>query len=108
MTMLFSSLGLAGVVEALAMLSVVGLYCAPLATLPLVLEERSTRSLSFPICAFTFLTAVAWTLFSAVVLKTLTLLLPNVVGLVLASVQLCLFMVYGFDDTPSYSSLPLG
>jgi solute carrier family 50 (sugar transporter) len=104
--MICSSLDLVSIVTSLTILSTVSLYCSPLATMNQVLTDRSTRSMSFPICVSAFLTALSWSLYGGAVAKSLELLVPSIIGVVLTSAQLFLFVIYGFDDTPSYAHIP--
>ena len=85
-------LGLVGVC-----LSVI-LMGSPLATLHTVIKERSTNSLPFLTSATTFLNALSWTLYGVIEVNDPILYIPNIIGLLLATVQLCLFVVYGMPS----------
>lgn len=82
-------LGLVGVC-----LSVI-LMGSPLATLRTVIKDRSTNSLPFLTSATTFLNALSWALYGVIEVNDPIVYIPNIIGLLLASVQLSLFLVYG-------------
>lgn len=85
-------LGLVGVC-----LSVI-LMGSPLATLRTVVREKSTNSLPFLTSATTFLNALSWALYGVIEVDDPIVYIPNIIGLLLASVQLSLFVVYGMPS----------
>ncbi|KAH9492723.1 hypothetical protein Btru_026163 [Bulinus truncatus] len=81
----------------------IGLYCAgvgilcyasPLATLSKVIKQKSTSSISFPLCFVNFLCAVEWSLYGAAI-EDYVLLIPNFLGIFLGLAQFYLFWIYG-------------
>ncbi|CAG5121464.1 unnamed protein product [Candidula unifasciata] len=75
-------------------------YASPLATLTEVVKERSTHSISLPLCFFNFLCAVEWTLYGLAISDQM-LTIPNALGVVLGLVQFFLFCFYGCQHKSS-------
>lgn len=48
-----------------------------------------------------FATGVCWSLYGLLVIDDMTVYLPNMLGVLLATVQLSLFALYGFAATPN-------
>ncbi len=100
------AMGFHHLVGVLAIICAILVYASPLATLGIVLTEQSTRSMPFPTSIAEFLTAFAWALYGGVVARDLTILVPSILGIVLASAQLLMYVIYGVDHTPTYAYLP--
>ncbi len=100
------SLGFHHLVGFLAMISAILVYASPLATLGVVLTEQSTRSMPFPTSVAAFFTAFSWTLYGGIIARDLTILIPSILGVILASAHLLMYVLYGFDTTPAYAHLP--
>ena len=89
------SLGMIGVC-----LSVI-LMGSPLATLRTVIEEKSTNSLPLATSIATFFNALSWSLYGTIEVNDPIVYIPNLIGLLLASIQLLLFVIYGLPgETP--------
>ena len=70
---------------------------SPLSTLKKVMAEKSTQSMpSFSTSVTTWLNAFSWSLYGLIVAKDFMVYAPNLVGLLLASVQLFLYAWLGF------------
>lgn len=98
-------LGLVGVC-----LSVI-LMGSPLATLQTVIREKSTNSLPFLTSVTTFFNALSWALYGIIEANDVIVYMPNIIGLLLACVQLSLFVIYGMPsevaEQPKYSVINL-
>lgn len=77
-----------------AMVSSVLLMGAPLVSLGTVVRTRSTASMSLGTSLATFLNAVAWVLYGYVEANDMLIVIPNLVGLGLASLQLLVLLLY--------------
>ena len=74
--------------------SITVIYCsAPLASLQHVCRERTTASLPFYLILATMLVAAQWTLYGALI-SDLFVLIPNLLGCLVALFQLVLFCVF--------------
>eukprot|EP01039_Chlorochromonas_danica_P003937 gene3938-4305_t len=97
-----SAAGVAYMINDAGMLGGMGCFLAivlmgsPLATLRTVVRDRSTASLPFGISLMTWGNALCWTLYGFLVADDIMLYGPNSVGLLLASIQMALFAIYGF------------
>jgi len=76
---------------------------SPLSTIKTVIKNKSTRSMPFPTSALFFLNALFWTLYGLQVSDSM-IYGPNALGLGFASVQMSLFIMYGFTPNPSLST----
>ena len=85
-------LGYIGVVMAVLLMG------SPLATLGTVLKEKSTAALPFYPSLMTFFNALSWSLYGLLVSKDPLIYGPNLLGLLLAIVQLLLFVIFGFPS----------
>lgn len=74
---------------------------SPLAVISTVIKEQSTASLPFWTSFVTWLNSLSWVLYGHFVVHDPMILLPNALGLLLASAQMCLFWVYGFSAAES-------
>jgi solute carrier family 50 protein (sugar transporter) len=72
---------------------------SPLAVMRSVIREKSTASLPFFTSLIIWLNALSWFLYGRLVADDELVWVPNALGLLLATVQLGLFAVYGFDVT---------
>lgn len=70
---------------------------SPLAVVRTVIRERSTTSLPFFTSLIIWCNALSWFLYGRLVADDELVWVPNALGLMLATVQLSLFAVYGFD-----------
>lgn len=98
-TLLLSIFGFTNLVGIIAMLLAITVYGSPLATLQIVMQERSTRSMPFFTSLAAWLTSFAWALYGGTIAKDLMVLVPSIVGVLLASVQLLMYVLYGFDTS---------
>ena len=96
-TLLLSVLGLINLVGFIAMLLAISVYASPLSTLQIVLQERSTRSMPFFTSLAAWLTSFAWALYGGIIARDLMVLLPSIIGILLAYVQLLMYVLYRFD-----------
>eukprot|EP01036_Dinobryon_divergens_P032350 gene32350-41914_t len=72
---------------------------SPLSTLKKVIEEKSTQSMpSFSTSVTTWLNAFSWSLYGIIVANDFMVYAPNLIGLLLASVQLFLYAWLGFPS----------
>ena len=71
---------------------------SPLATLRTVIVEKSTNSLPFATSITTFLNALSWSLYGVIEVNDPIVYTPNLIGLFLATIQLSLFIIYGFPS----------
>ena len=70
------------------------LYCAaPLASVVTVVRSRSTESLPFYLILATIAMTGSWTLYGFII-KDMFVILPNLLGCLIASGQLLLFVIY--------------
>jgi len=91
-------LGYIGVVMAVLLMG------SPLATLGTVLKEKSTAALPFYPSLMTFFNALSWSLYGLLVSKDPLIYGPNLLGLILAIIQLLLFVVFGFPSSIDIST----
>jgi solute carrier family 50 (sugar transporter) len=71
---------------------------SPLVTLKTVIETKSTNALPFAFSVTTFFNALSWSLYGIIVAHDPMVYVPNGIGLVLACIQLSLFVMYGLPD----------
>lgn len=91
------SLGLVGCALAILVMG------SPLATMKNVIVTKSTASIPFFTSLFMWLNSLCWTSYGLLITADINVYGPNGIGLLLASTQLLLFIIYGFD-TPSKDS----
>jgi solute carrier family 50 (sugar transporter) len=95
------SLGLMGVFVSILLMG------SPLSTVTTVLKEKKTDSMPFETSFTAFLNSLSWSLYGYLIVDDLMLWLPAVIGLLLATFQLTLFIFFGFPSpTPRQDSLP--
>ncbi|KAJ6876706.1 SWEET16a [Populus alba x Populus x berolinensis] len=71
----------------------IGMYAAPLSAMKRVIRTRSVQYMPFFLSFFLFLNGGVWSVY-AVLVKDYYIGVPNVVGFVLGSAQLILYMIY--------------
>mmetsp|Transcript_30359 Transcript_30359/g.30858 ORF Transcript_30359/g.30858 Transcript_30359/m.30858 type:complete len:207 (-) Transcript_30359:47-667(-) len=77
---------------------------SPLATLRNVISERSTISMPFSLSLSAWMNALSWLMYGLIVANDPIIYLPNLLGFLLTSLQMSLFIVYGLP--PHKPSLP--
>lgn len=68
---------------------------SPLAVINTVIKEKSTASLPFWTSFVTWLNTLSWVLYGSIVAHDNMIIMPNSLGLALATLQMCLFALYG-------------
>lgn len=94
-------------VEELGTLSCVlsiALSASPLSVVRVVIKEKSTASLPFFTSLFIWVASALWTVYGLFIVQDYIIIVPNAISVVLSSVQLFLFTIYGFH-TSSKSDL---
>lgn len=88
---------------------------SPLAVISTVIKEQSTAALPFGMSLITWLNNISWVLYGYWIAHDNMILVPNLLGLAMASVQMALFAVYGMpprsksaDDTGAKKSASPG
>ncbi len=92
-------LGAAGSVGAVGLCAVIMssvVYASPLSTINTVIQQKSTASMPFHTSMLVWLSAAFWTLYGALVTHDLAVLIPSIAGLIMTSIQLFLYVIYGF------------
>ena len=84
-----TSIGIEGCVLATVLMG------SPLATIGTVLKERSTAALPLYPSLFTWCNAASWSLYGILISKDVMIWSPNVAGLILATVQMFMFVLFG-------------
>jgi solute carrier family 50 (sugar transporter) len=69
---------------------------SPLAVIKTVLKDKSTAALPFWTSFAAWLNSLSWVLYGYFVIFDVMILLPNLLGLFLTSLQISLFIYYGF------------
>ncbi|KAE9069001.1 hypothetical protein PF006_g29673, partial [Phytophthora fragariae] len=101
---IYGTLGVAGVTDqsksslatamgAISIATSIGLYGSPLATIRRVIRSKSTASMPFTLCLANFSNSVCWVVY-AVIVVDVWVLIPNVFGCVLTTIQLALYVIY--------------
>jgi uncharacterized protein with PQ loop repeat len=80
------------------------LYLSPLATVNIVLLERSTESMSFPLTLTGWLSTILWLVYAVYVANDLWIAIPSVLGIVFTSIQLFLFFLFGLNPEETFAS----
>jgi uncharacterized protein with PQ loop repeat len=80
------------------------LYLSPLATVNIVLLERSTESMSFPLTITGWLSATLWLVYAVYVANDLWIAIPSVLGIIFTSIQLFLFFLFGLNPEETFAS----
>lgn len=102
-------LGAAGSVGAIGLFAVIMssiVYASPLATIATVIQDQSTASMPFHTSMLVWLSAAFWTLYGGVVTHDVTVLVPSLAGLIMASIQLFMFVLYGLPPNERYDCRP--
>lgn len=81
------------VVGSLASLASVAFCAAPLSTIGVVLRQKSTASMPFPLVMMTFLVTFQWCIFGLCIGDGV-ITYPNLLGCLVALGQLCLFCAF--------------
>ena len=68
---------------------------SPLATVGTVLKDKSTAALPFLTSFTTWMNAFSWSLYGVLIANDPMIYGPNLLGLVLASIQMSLFVLFG-------------
>eukprot|EP01041_Mallomonas_annulata_P014044 gene14044-29891_t len=76
---------------------------SPLATLRTVLTEQSTAALPFWTSLSGWMNSLSWLAYGVFIAKDPIIYVPNILGFLLASIQLSLFIIFGM---PPQSKLP--
>lgn len=100
-------LGAAGSVGAIGLFAVIMssiVYASPLATIATVIQDQSTASMPFHTSMLVWLSAAFWTLYGGVVTHDATVLVPSLAGLIMASIQLFMYVLYGLPSNERYGS----
>ena len=77
---------------------------SPLSTVYKVLQEKSTASMPFSTSLFNFCNALSWTLFGYLIDHDALLYVSSGIGLILCSLQLTLFFVYGLPPESQHNA----
>jgi len=71
------------------------LMSSPLATIWVVINNKSTKSISFVVCVAMWLNGLSWTLYGYVIAQNdYYIIVPNAIGFIMATFQLSLFLIY--------------
>jgi solute carrier family 50 protein (sugar transporter) len=73
------------------------LSASPLAVLQTVIRDKSTKSLPFVTSFVIWLNSISWLLYGVLVAHDILIYGPNILGFVLASIQMTLFGMYGIE-----------
>ena len=74
---------------------------SPLATLRTVIKNKSTEAMPFLTSAMMFMNALSWWAYGFIVAKDPFIIVPNAVGLSLASIQMFFFILFGLPPNPN-------
>uniref|UniRef100_A0A5B6YYG4 Putative bidirectional sugar transporter SWEET16-like n=2 Tax=Davidia involucrata TaxID=16924 RepID=A0A5B6YYG4_DAVIN len=81
----------------------IGMYAAPLSVMKMVIKTKSVEYMPFFLSFFLFLNGGVWAVYSVLV-KDFYIGVPNVVGFVLGSAQLIIYMMYKNKSFPPKST----
>jgi len=73
---------------------------SPLVTLHMVITERSTASMPFNSSLSAWLNSISWLAYGVLVADDPIIYFPNLVGLLLTSIQMSLYVLYGLPPPP--------
>lgn len=96
-SLIFVAMGYTELVGFIAIILSTAVYASPLSTLKTVLEEKSTKSMPFYTSLLVWLSSFFWTLYASAVAYDVNVLIPSLLGFILASVQMYMFFLYGID-----------
>lgn len=74
------------------------LTASPLAVIRTVIEEKSTKSLPFGTSLILFINAFSWMTYGTIIAADPMIYGPNIFNLMLATLQLLLFIIFGFHE----------
>mmetsp|Transcript_27017 Transcript_27017/g.37249 ORF Transcript_27017/g.37249 Transcript_27017/m.37249 type:complete len:254 (+) Transcript_27017:3-764(+) len=75
---------------------------SPLSTLSEVIATKSTKTMpSFTTSLTTWLNCFSWSLYGIILAHDFNVYIPNLLGLILASIQIFLYAIYGFETIES-------
>lgn len=77
---------------------------SPLAVMQTVIKEKSTSSLPFVTSFVIWLNSISWLLYGALVAHDILIYGPNIIGFLLATIQMSLFLIYGISTAPKKKS----
>ena len=97
-SLLFVIIGRTGIVGTMAAILAICVYTSPLATIRTVIREKSTETMPFPISLLVWFNALFWTLYGGIVAHDGDVLIPSLIGLLVTSIQLFLFILYGLPS----------
>lgn len=105
-SLILSSLRLNFALGVLGCLLSIAVSAAPLAVIKTVISEKSTASLPFGTSLILWVNGLSWMLYG-LILNDPLVYLPNMLGLLLSSCQLLLFIRYGFPISQKVKSFEL-
>jgi uncharacterized protein with PQ loop repeat len=88
----------------MAVIFAIILYGSPLSTVYVVMQERSTESISFPLTLTSWCSAILWLIYGIYVVDDIWIVIPSIIGIVLTSIQLFLFFIYGLSPNETLAS----
>lgn len=88
----------------MAMIFAIILYGSPLSTVYVVMQERSTESISFPLTLTSCFSAIMWLIYGIYVVQDVWITIPSIIGIILTSIQLFLFFMYGLNPNETVAS----
>lgn len=71
---------------------------SPLATIKTVIKEKSTAALPLSISLMTWLNCISWSAYGLLMANDVMIYGPNLLGLVLSSFQMLMFILYGLPN----------
>lgn len=74
---------------------------SPLVVISTVIKERSTAALPFSISFINWLSNISWMCYGYLVVNDVIIYAPSILGFALTSIQLALFLIYGFTPEKS-------
>ena len=78
---------------------------SPLAVMKTVIQEKSTTALPFTTSFVIWLNSISWLLYGSLVAHDILIYGPNIIGFILASVQMSLFAIYGIKPAERKSEV---
>lgn len=93
---IFATMNRASLVGVLGCILSVLLSGSPLAVVKTVLKEKSTAALPFSTSAIMWLNSLCWLLYGILIADDLMIIGPNALGLFLSTLQMLLFLRFGF------------
>lgn len=102
-------LGLFGLASAIGMIGCimsVVMSGSPLAVIKTVIKEQTTASLPFPTSFVAWLNSCSWVAYGYFIAHDPMILMPNSLGLLLTTLQMSLFIVYGVTTAGQQANSP--